>query len=264
MRTTLPKLYDKVRSGERLAALTAYDATFASVMDAAGIDCLLVGDSLGMVCQGEETTLSVSLEAMEYHTRSVVKGSHQAFIVADLPFGTYQESVAQAIASSVRLMAAGAQMVKLEGGRWLEETVYALTQRGIPVMAHLGLTPQFIHQLGGYKVQGRSEEDAAQLLESARCLEAAGAQAMVLECIPASLAQQVTTARSIPTIGIGAGLHCSGQILVLHDVLGLYLRKPARFVKDFLQENQSIEEAFRAYSRAVKLKQFPTKDHSFE
>ncbi len=271
MRLTLPKLYAKIQAGERLAALTAYDATFAFILDAAGVDILLIGDSLGMVCKGEPTTLGVSLDEIIYHTRCVVAGSQRSFILADMPFGSYQESPEQAFRSAAQLMAAGAQMVKLEGGVWLEETVRLLTQRGIPTMAHLGLTPQYIHQIGGFKIQGRTEEAASALLAAAQSLEQAGAGAVLLELVPAALAEKVTLSLSVPTIGIGAGIHCSGQVLVLHDVLGVYQQKtpeqkPPRFVRNFLEDNRgsqrSIQAAIQAYVKSVKSGVYPAVEHS--
>ncbi|MES2205697.1 MAG: 3-methyl-2-oxobutanoate hydroxymethyltransferase [Pseudomonadota bacterium] len=267
MRLTLPKLQAKVQAGERLAALTAYDATFSFIADAAGIDILLIGDSLGMVCKGEPTTLNVSLDEVIYHTRSVVAGSQRSFILADMPFGSYQESPEQAFRSAARLIAVGAQMVKVEGGIWLEETVRLLTQRGIPTMAHLGLTPQYLHQIGGYKIQGRTEEAASALLTAAQVLEQAGAGAVLLELVPASLAERVTQSLSVPTIGIGAGVQCAGQVLVLHDVLGLYAQKmpeqkSPRFVKNFLEKNGDIQGAIRAYVESVKSGSYPALEHS--
>jgi 3-methyl-2-oxobutanoate hydroxymethyltransferase len=262
MRVTLPKLYEKVRAGEPLVALTAYDSSFAAAEERAGVEIILIGDSLGMVCQGGDTTLGVTLDEVKYHTRCVVAGTKQAFILADMPFGSYQASLEQAFASAAALIAAGAQMVKLEGGLWLKDTVRYLTERGIPVMAHLGLSPQYIHQIGGYKVQGRTEKDAEYLLYVAKELEAAGAAALLLELIPSGLADRMTQALSIPTIGIGAGAKCSGQILVLHDILGIYTRKPPRFVKNFLAGANGVEDAIRAYVTDVKSGVFPDAEHS--
>lgn len=263
MRLTVSKLQEKVKAGEPLVALTAYDSSFASVVERAGVEIILVGDSLGMVCQGGDTTLAVSLQDIIYHTRCVVAGTQHAFILADMPFGSYQRSKEQAFESAAQLMAVGAQMVKLEGGLWLKETIHYLAERGIPVMAHVGLTPQYIHQLGGYKVQGRTDEAAELLIDLAKELEHAGASAILLELIPAPLAEKVTQILSIPTIGIGAGVHCTGQILVLHDVLGVYVRKPPRFVKDFLAEaGGSIEVALSHYVAAVKQRVFPAIEHS--
>jgi 3-methyl-2-oxobutanoate hydroxymethyltransferase len=223
---------------------------------------LLVGDSLGMVIQGHASTLPVKLAEMTYHTRCVAAGCERAFLVADLPFGSYQPSPERAYAASARLMAAGAHMVKLEGGAVMAETVAFLSQRGIPVCAHLGLLPQSVNQLGGYKVQGRDDAAAAQLLADARALEAAGAGLIVLEMIPATLAQAVTSAITIPTIGIGAGSACSGQVLVLYDLLGLVPRAP-KFSKNFLADADGIEAAVRAYVAAVKDGSFPAAEHTF-
>jgi 3-methyl-2-oxobutanoate hydroxymethyltransferase len=242
--------------------LTCYDASFARVLDAAGVDVLLVGDSLGMVVQGHATTLPVRLAEMVYHTHCVAAGTARAFIVADLPFGSYQPSPEHAFTAAARLMAAGAHMVKLEGGAVMVDTVAFLTRRGIPVCAHLGLLPQSVNQLGGYRVQGRDDEAAAQLIADARALEAAGAGMIVLEMVPAALAKAVTEALAIPTIGIGAGVDCSGQVLVLYDMLGLYPRAP-KFSKNFLAGSNGIEAAVRAYVAAVKDGSFPAAEHSF-
>lgn len=262
MRTTLTTLKSLRERGEKIAMLTCYDASFARVLDAAGVDVLLVGDSLGMVIQGHASTLPVKLAEMSYHTRCVAAGTERAFLVADLPFGSYQPSPAHAYSAAARLMAAGAHMVKLEGGAPMIETVAFLTARGIPVCAHLGLLPQSVNQVGGYRVQGRDDAAAAQLREDAHALEAAGAGMLVLEMVPATLAETVTGALTIPTIGIGAGAACAGQVLVLYDLLGLYPHAP-RFSKNFLADAGSIEAAARAYVAAVKNGGFPTIEHSF-
>ena len=262
MAVTLSTLKAMRNSGEKIAVLTCYDASFARVLDTAGVDVLLVGDSLGMVVQGHATTLPVKLAEMAYHTRCVAAGTERAFIVADLPFGSYQPSPEHAFTAAARLMAAGAHMVKLEGGAVMVDTVAFLTQRGIPVCAHLGLLPQSVNQLGGYRVQGRDDEAAAQLIADARALEAAGAGMIVLEMVPASLAKAVTEALAIPTIGIGAGVDCSGQVLVLYDMLGLYPRAP-KFSKNFLAGSNGIEAAARAYVAAVKDGAFPAAEHAF-
>ncbi len=259
---TLSTLKAMRQRGEKIAVLTGYDAGFARVMDEAGVDVILVGDSLGMVVQGQPSTLPVKLSEMSYHTRCVARGVKRAFIVADLPFATYQQSPEQAFASAAKLMAAGAHMVKLEGGAVMVETVAFLVSRGIPVCAHLGLLPQSVNQLGGYKVQGRDESAAQQLLSDARAMEKAGAGLLVLEAIPAKLAAEVTLALSIPTIGIGAGPDCSGQVLVLHDVLGLYPHPP-KFSKNFMLGADSIADALTAYVQAVKSGGFPGAEHSF-
>jgi 3-methyl-2-oxobutanoate hydroxymethyltransferase len=259
---TLSALKTMRKDGEKIAVLTCYDASFARVLDAAGVDILLVGDSLGMVVQGHASTLPVKLAEMAYHTRCVAAGTEHAFIVADLPFGSYQPSPERAFAASARLLAAGAHMVKLEGGAVMVETVAFLTQRGIPVCAHLGLLPQSVNQLGGYRVQGRDAAAAAQLIADARALEAAGAGLIVLEMVPAALAKAVTEALAIPTIGIGAGIDCSGQVLVLYDLLGLYPNAP-KFSKNFLAGADGIEAAVRAYVAAVKSGAFPAAEHAF-
>lgn len=262
MAITLSTLKAMRERGDKIAVLTCYDASFARALDAAGVDVLLVGDSLGMVIQGHASTLPVKLAEMAYHTRCVAAGTERAFIVADLPFGSYQPSPERAFAAAARLMAAGAHMVKLEGGAVMVDTVTFLTQRGIPVCAHLGLLPQSVNQLGGYRVQGREDAAAAQLIADARALEAAGAGLIVLEMVPAALAQAVTAALTIPTIGIGAGADCSGQVLVLYDMLGLYPRAP-KFSKNFLEGRDSIEAAARAYVAAVKNGSFPAAEHTF-
>jgi 3-methyl-2-oxobutanoate hydroxymethyltransferase len=226
------------------------------------VDIILVGDSLGMVVQGHASTLPVRLSEMSYHTRCVARGVKRAFIVADLPFATYQQSPQQAYASAARLMAAGAHMVKLEGGAIMAETIAFLTGRGIPVCAHVGLLPQSVNQLGGYKVQGRDQAAARQLLEDAKAVQAAGAGLLVLEAMPAALAGEMTRTLSIPTIGIGAGPDCSGQVLVLYDLLGLYPQAP-KFSKNFMQGRASIPAALEAYVQAVKSGTFPASEHSF-
>ena len=259
---TLSTLNAMRERGEKIAVLTCYDASFARVLDTAGVDVLLVGDSLGMVVQGHSSTLPVKLAEMSYHTRCVAAGTERALIIADLPFGSYQPSPERAFAAAARLMAAGAHMVKLEGGAVMVETVAFLTRRGIPVCAHLGLLPQSVNQLGGYKVQGREDATAAQLIADARALEAAGAGLIVLEMVPAALAQAVTGALAIPTIGIGAGIECSGQVLVLYDLLGLYPRAP-KFSKNFLAGADGVEAAVRAYVAAVKDGRFPAAEHTF-
>ncbi len=259
---TLSTLKAMRERGEKIAVLTAYDASFARLMDEAGVDVVLVGDSLGMVVQGHGSTLPVKLSEMSYHTRCVARGVKRAFIMADLPFATYQQSPQQAYASAARLMAAGAHMVKLEGGAVMVETVRFLTGRGIPVCAHLGLLPQSVNQLGGYKVQGREEADAKQLLADALAMQQAGAGMLLLEAVPAKLAAEVTASLSIPTIGIGAGPDCSAQVLVMYDMLGLYPHAP-RFSKNFMEGTGSVAAAFAAYVQAVKSGDFPGAEHSF-
>ena len=263
MRTTLTQLQTMRERGEKIAMLTCYDASFAALLENNGIDALLVGDSLGMVLQGQETTLPVTLDDMVYHTACVARGARQAFIIADLPFGTSQISPKQTFAHAVRLMAAGAQMVKLEGGAAMAATIRFLTQRGIPVCAHLGLTPQSVHQLGGYRVQGKTDTAAQTLLDDAACVAKAGAGMLVLEMVPALLAAEITGQLDIPTIGIGAGAACGGQVLVLHDMLGIYPGKKARFVKTYLPGTASVADAVAEYAQEVKTGLFPTAEHSF-
>jgi 3-methyl-2-oxobutanoate hydroxymethyltransferase len=263
-RITLDTLRKMAADGEKIAVLTCYDASFAALMEKAGVEVLLVGDSLGMVLQGHDSTLPVSQQDMEYHTACVARGAKNAFIVADMPFGTYQEHPQQAFANAARLMAAGAHMVKLEGGEVMLDTVAFLTQRGIPVCGHLGLTPQSVNQLGGYKVQGKSEDAARQLLEDAAALEQAGAGMVVLEAIPSALAEAATAAVSIPTVGIGAGPGCAGQVLVMHDMLGIYPGKAPRFVKNFMAGAASISAALESYVGEVKSGAFPAPEHCFK
>lgn len=263
MRTTLTALQNLRKQNEKIAMLTCYDASFAALLEAQGVDVLLVGDSLGMVLQGHETTLPVTLDDMAYHTACVARGASKAFIVADMPFGTFQVSPEQTFVHAARLMAAGAQMVKLEGGAEMVSTVHFLTARGIPVCGHIGLTPQSVHQLGGYRVQGRDASAAQKLIADGLALQQAGAGMIVLEAVPAQLARDITEQLHIPTIGIGAGVACSGQVLVLHDLLGIYPGKKARFVKDFMQGATSIPAAVHAYVAEVKSGDFPTAEHSF-
>lgn len=261
---TLTELARLKASNEKISVLTCYDASFASLCDGAGVDCLLVGDSLGMVLQGHNTTLPVTLEHMAYHTACVARGTKRAFIVADMPFGSYQEGPQQALRSASALMAAGAHMVKLEGGAWVVETVRFLVERGIPVCAHVGLTPQSVHQLGGYRVQGKSEEDAARLRRDASALQTAGAALIVLEMVPAHLAAQITgELATMATIGIGAGAQCDGQVLVLHDMLGVYPGRKPRFVRDFMEGASTIQDAVQRYVRAVKDGSFPTPENAY-
>lgn len=259
---SLPRLAEMHSRGEKITMLTAYDATFAAMADAAGVECLLVGDSLGMVCQGLPSTVGVSLETMCYHTESVARGLRRAqgtaWIVGDMPFGSYQESREQALKSAVALLQAGAHMVKLEGGGWTTETVRFLVQRGIPVCAHLGLTPQTVHALGGYRVQGRGDAAGAQLRQDALALQDAGATMLVLEMVPVALATALTTTlEHCATIGIGAGKGTAGQVLVLHDMLGINLGKMPKFVRNFLHGADGVRAAIEAYVHAVKDGSFP-------
>lgn len=259
---TVPKLRAMREAGEKIAALTCYDASFAALLDRAGVDVLLVGDSLGNVLQGHSTTLPVTLENIAYHTACVARAKPCALVVADLPFGSCG-TPAGAFENAVELMRAGAQMVKIEGGEWVAETVRFLVERSVPVCAHVGLTPQSVHAFGGFKVQGRTEAAAAQLLRDARAVQDAGAQLIVLEAVPSAVAAGVTNELRIPTIGIGAGNDCSGQVLVLHDMLGIFPGRKARFVKDFMAGAPSIQAAVEAYVRAVKDGTFPAPEHEF-
>jgi 3-methyl-2-oxobutanoate hydroxymethyltransferase len=254
---TLHRLREMYAAGEKIAMLTCYDAAFARVLDDAGVDSVLVGDSLGMVLQGRASTLAVSIDEMVYHTGCVVRGNRTAWVIADMPFGSYQESADVAMRHAVLLMQQGAQMVKLEGGGWTAPTVRFLVERGVPVCAHLGFTPQSVHALGGYRVQGRDEAAARTLRCQAEELAAAGAELLVLEMVPAALARDLTQTLSIPTIGIGAGVGCSGQVLVLHDMLGVTGGEPLRFVRNFLDGSASIAQAVRQYVADVKGGRFP-------
>ncbi len=259
---TGPTLLSLRQAGEKITMLTCYDASFAALMDRVGVEVLLVGDSLGMVCQGHHSTLPVSLADMVYHTACVARGNKTALLVADMPFGTYATPQA-AFDHAVKLIQAGAQMVKIEGGEWLIDTVKFLTERAVPVCAHLGLTPQSVHQLGGYKVQGKTAAGVEQLKADALALQAAGASLLVLEAIPSAIGKEVTALLAIPTIGIGAGPDCSGQVLVMHDMLGAFPGRKARFVKNFMEGQNSIEAAIRAYIVAVKDQSFPAPEHCF-
>ncbi|HXZ49767.1 MAG TPA: 3-methyl-2-oxobutanoate hydroxymethyltransferase [Usitatibacter sp.] len=262
-RVTIPQLQARARDGEKLVMLTCYDASFAAISEEAGVEMLLVGDSLGMVIQGRDSTLAVTLEEVEYHVRCVAAGSRTALVIADMPFGSFQESPARAMRNCARMMAAGAQMVKLEGGAAMVETTRFLVERGIPVCAHIGLTPQSVHVLGGYRVQGRSEDSAARLVADARAHEEAGASLVLMEAIPAAVAASVAKALTVPTIGIGAGPDVSGQVLVLYDMLDIYPGRKARFVRNFMQGAPSVRAAIAAYVKAVKDKSFPAPEHCF-
>lgn len=264
MPVTVPQLQAMKARGERIASLTAYDASIARAMDAVGIDAVLVGDSLGMVVQGAENTVSVSLDDMIYHSRCVAKGLQSALLIADMPFQTYA-TPERALDAAAALLGEGmASMVKMEGAGFVLDAIDFLSSRDIPVCAHLGLTPQSVLKMGGFKVQGRDTEAAKALLAQAKAVEQAGAQLLVLECMPSSLAGQITAALKIPTIGIGAGPDCDGQILVSYDALGINSghRRP-RFVKDFLKGNDSIEAAFRQYVQDVKIGAFPQPEHGY-
>jgi len=261
---TLLELTRMKLASEKIAMLTGYDASFAALEDRCGVDVILVGDSLGNVIQGKTSTLPVTMEHMVYHTSCVASLPLRPMLVADLPFGAYHESKEQAIRNAGRLLAAGAEMVKLEGGAVMAETVHFMVERGIPICAHIGLTPQSVHALGGYRVQGRDEAGAARMKADANALAQAGAAMMVLEMVPAQLAAEITTMlTACATIGIGAGKDCDGQVLVLHDMLGIYPGKKGRFVRDFMATAQSIEGAVQAYVAAVKDGSFPAPEHCY-
>ena len=268
----LPQLHQMVANGEKLAMLTCYDATYAKLMEEAGVDILLIGDSLGMVLQGFDNTLQVSMAAMIYHTEMVARGCNNTFIIADMPYGSYESNDQAAYKNAAKLIAAGASMIKLEGGGAMVETSRYLVERNIPVCAHLGFTPQSVHRLGGYKIQGKTPDSAQQILDDASAMSAAGVSFILLEMMPAELAKKITEAINTPTIGIGAGVNCSGQVLVLQDLLGIYTgvadknpsdHKSPRFVKNFLIETNSIQQAIANYVAAVKDQTFPAIRHSY-
>ncbi|MFU8927364.1 3-methyl-2-oxobutanoate hydroxymethyltransferase [Acinetobacter puyangensis] len=258
---TLNTLKSMKEQGHKIAVLTCYDSTFAKVANQAGIDALLVGDTLGMVLQGHDSTLAVTVEQMTYHTASVARGNEHAFLIADMPFMSYS-SPEHALKNAAKLMQAGAHMVKLEGDLWLTESIKQLTQNGIPVCAHIGLTPQAVHVLGGFKVQGKTEEQARHLLETAQQLAQAGAAMLLLECVPSNLAAKISKSIKIPVIGIGAGAETDAQVLVLHDMLSLN-DKPAKFVQNFMVDKTSIKEAIESYVAAVKDGSFPALQHQY-
>ena len=258
---TVASLRRMKAAGERIACLTAYDASFARVLDEAGVEVLLVGDSLGMLIGGHATTIPVTMDDMVYHGRAVARGCRRALLVVDMPFMSYA-TPEQALRNAARLMQeGGARAVKLEGGRTQAETVRQLAERGIPVCAHLGLQPQSVHKLGGYRVQGRAPEAARAMVEDARALEAAGADLMVLECVPSTLARAITAAVAIPVIGIGAGPGCDGQVLVLYDALGITPGRVPRFARNFLTDGRDVAGAVRAFVEAVKAGTFPGPEH---
>jgi len=259
---TLSTLKELKAAGEKFSVITCYDASFSQRINEAGIDVMLVGDSLGMVLQGHDSTVPVTLEDMVYHTQAVKAGNSRSLIMADLPFMS-DPSLETLLNNAARLMRAGAHLVKIEGDSWLAPGITELARRGIPVCAHLGLTPQTVNQLGGYKVQGRGEAGQP-LIEAAKQLEAAGASLLLLECVPSSLGKAVTEAVSCPVIGIGAGPDTDGQVLVLHDLLGITPGKTAKFVKNFMQEADSIPAALSAYHQAVKENIFPAEEHGFK
>ena len=263
-KVTVPEIRKMKERGEKITALTAYDYSFARILDQAGIDILLVGDSLGSVIQGRENTLSVTMEDMIYHTKAVARGSQRALLVADMPFLSFQVSAEEAKRNAGRFVQeAGAEAVKLEGGTRILQTVEALIQMGIPVMGHVGLTPQSIHQFGGYRVQGKEKAGREAILQDALGLEAAGAFAVVLEGIPMNLAGEITERLSIPTIGIGAGVNCDGQVLVVHDMLGLFDMYTPKFVKKYADMKTVMTEAVEKYIAEVREQKFPDKQHSF-
>ena len=260
---TVPELRERKRRGEKIVTVTCYDASFAQRVDEAGVDVVLVGDSLGMVVQGHASTLPVDVDDMVYHTQMVARGLRRALLVADLPFMSYRNADV-ALANSARLLGqAGAAMVKLEGAGWVCEVIDVLKRHEVPVCAHLGLTPQSVHAFGGYRVQGRGDAAAARLKADARAVQDAGADLLVLECVPATLAAEITRELSIPTIGIGAGVDCDGQVLVLYDLLGITSGKRPRFVKDFLHGRGSVAAAIAAYAEDVRSGAFPTSEHSY-
>ncbi len=260
---TVPSLRQRKADGAKIAMLTCYDASFAAHFDAAGVDAVLVGDSLGMVIQGQASTLPVTLDHMVYHTAAVSRGLHAPLLIADMPFMSYRD-VPTALLSASRLLAeGGAAMVKVEGAGWVLDVVKALNERDVPVCAHLGLTPQSVHKLGGYRVQGKLADEARRLLEDAHAVAEAGADLLVLECVPAELAARITGEIPIPTIGIGAGAGCDGQVLVLYDMLGITPGRRPRFSKDFLRGHGSIDAALAAYVEAVHGSTFPAAEHAY-
>lgn len=262
-RLTTTQLRRKPREGERIVMVTCYDATFARLVDEAGVDAILVGDSLGMVIQGHENTLPVTLDEVIYHCRAVARGSVRPHLVGDLPFGTYQESPEQLMASATRLLKeGGVQSVKLEGGEEYAEGIFKLVRAGIPVMGHLGLTPQSVHQFGGYKIQAKTQTGIERLIADAKALQDAGCFSVVLEGIPAPAAERVTAALEIPTIGIGAGVGCAGQVLVLYDLLGLNEGFNPKFLKKYDNFHRRVVEAVGAFATEVRAGSFPTQDHS--
>lgn len=263
MAVTINTLREYKEKGEAFSALTAYDATFARLMSEAGVDVILIGDSLGMVLQGNDSTLPVTMEQMVYHVECVSAGNQGSLIMADMPFMSYSTPEV-AMENAAGLMRAGAHMVKLEGTDWMSETIARLSERGIPVCAHLGLTPQFVNKLGGFKVQGRDEKHAELMIEHASELVAAGADVILLECVPAPLAARITQTVRAPVIGIGAGCDTDGQVLVMHDMLDASPGRKPRFVKNFLAGSGSIRGAFEAYVKAVRDRSFPAEEHTFK
>jgi 3-methyl-2-oxobutanoate hydroxymethyltransferase len=260
---TVPEFQKRKREGKKLIVVTAYDALFARIIEQAGIDVILVGDSLGVVVQGKKDTLSVTMDDMLYHTRLVAGAAKRALVIADMPFLSYQVSVEEAVRHAGQFLQAGAAAVKLEGGAEVADRVEGITRFGIPVMGHIGMTPQSVHRFGGYKVRGKERESAERLLEDARALEAAGAFAVVQEAIPAELARTITESLAIPTVGIGAGPHCDGQVLVLYDLLGLFDEFVPKFVKPYAHLKADALQALRRYKEEVELGKFPTDSESY-
>jgi 3-methyl-2-oxobutanoate hydroxymethyltransferase len=262
-KVTTSSLMKMKREGEKIAALTAYDASFAKMFDEQLIDVILIGDSLGMVLRGDDDTLSVTVDNIAYHTSCVRKGTARAFVIADMPFMSYA-TPEQAFTNAAKLVASGASMVKVEGGNWLSSSIKGLVERGIPVCGHLGLTPQSVHVFGGFKVQGRENEQAREILDAALELEKSGIQLLVLECVPSSVAKEISQTLNIPVIGIGAGVDTDGQILVMHDMFGISANYMPKFSKNYLSENNDMRSAVSAYINDVKAQRFPSLAHSFE
>ncbi len=263
-RITVPGLARKRRDGDKIVMLTAYDFPFAQILDRSGVDVLLVGDSVGTCVQGHDTTLPVTLDEMIYHCRMVTRATERALVVGDMPFGSYQRGVSAALDTACRLVQeGGVQAVKLEGGERVAEQIEAIARADIPVMGHIGLTPQSVHRMGGFRVQGRTESAKELLLRDARAVEAAGAFAVVLEGIPQALAPEITEALSIPTIGIGAGIGCDGQVMVLHDLLGLGDHTPPKFVREYVNLSEIVGKATRMYAEDVRLQKFPGEHESY-
>jgi len=263
-RVTIPDILERKQNGERITVLTAYDYTFARIIDGAGVDMILVGDSLGSIVSGYDHTLPVTMDEMVYHTRAVSRGTERALLVADMPFLSYQVDAAEARRNAGRLIKeGGAQAVRIEGGELVAETIRSIVAMDIPVMGHVGLTPQSVHRMGGFKVQGKAVEQAEQILADARAVADAGAFAVTLECVPAPLAERISAELAIPTIGIGAGPHCDGQVLVIHDILGLCDKYSPKFVKRFADVGDTVRAGIEAYIREVNYGSFPAPEHSF-
>lgn len=263
-KVTVPEIKKMKQRGEKITVLTAYDYSFARILDEAGVDILLVGDSLGSVIQGQQSTLPVTLEEMIYHTKAVVRGRKRALVVADMPFLSYQVSLEEAKRNAGRfLQEAGAEAVKIEGGVPFQKTIEAIVQIGIPVMGHVGLTPQSVHRLGGYKVQGKEEKEREAIMQDALAVEEGGAFSVVLEGIPMDLAEEISRRLSIPTIGIGAGIHCDGQVLVVHDMLGLFDMYTPKFVKRYADLKGVMADAVKHFIAEVREEKFPDEEHSF-